>query len=156
VASARQLLTPRKDTVSSPKSPESLKDTLTVAAFRLVGPRLWDRLYILLSSFQSFLGHLHTQLAKGRGSVTLGPSGEFHSGSYRRNKRTLARTEGIGKLQATRPWVDSQDLEIFLMGFDMGEQWASDTLGKTLYPGQLEHASVALSTDAPLYPISKG
>jgi hypothetical protein len=39
--------------------------------------------------------------------------------------RILARRRGIENLQAIHPWVDFQDLEIFLMGFDAGDQYAS-------------------------------
>jgi hypothetical protein len=37
------------------------------------------------------------------------------------------RVEGIGKLQASFPWVDIVDLHISLLGFEVGEGWS--TLG---------------------------
>jgi len=40
------------------------------------------------------------------------------------DERTLARSRGIEQLQAIYPWVDTVDLEVFLRGFDVGEQWA--------------------------------
>ena len=103
----------------------SLKETCGVAVIRLLGLHLWGKLYILLSSFRCFLGHLYTQLSKDRVSVSLGPAMEWHCQSYRPNRRTLARRQGIEKLQATHPWADFQTLEIFLAGFDAGEQWGS-------------------------------
>ena len=103
----------------------SLEEILEVAAFRFLGQHLWERLYILFSSFRCFLGHIHTQLAKERVSVSLGPAMQLHCQSYRPNRRTLARRQGIEKLQAIHPWADFQTLEIYLMGFDAGEQWAS-------------------------------
>lgn len=34
----------------------------------------------------------------------------------------MSRALYILKLRASRPWVDSQDCEIFLLGFDAGEE----------------------------------
>jgi hypothetical protein len=104
-----------------------LEDTLRDAAFRVLGRRWWDRLYILLSSPRNYLGRLHTLLLKDRVSVSLGPSLEYRHPSWTTNKRTLARKQGIKNLLATHPWADFLDLETFLMGFDAGEQWAAST-----------------------------
>lgn len=112
---------------SQSKQRRSLGELLEVAAFRLLGQRLWGKLYILLSAFRCFLGHLCTQLAKDQALVSLGPALELHCQSYRPNRRTLARKQGIEKLRATHPWADMQTLEIFLEGFDAGELWAYDT-----------------------------
>jgi hypothetical protein len=73
-------------------------------------------------SFRSFRGHIRTQSAKGRATATFGAWFENHHGHLRANRRTAARREYTEKLRAIRPWVDSQDLEIFLMGFDAGEE----------------------------------
>jgi hypothetical protein len=118
------------DTALSPKSRAPLRDVLEGVVFRLLGRSLWGKLYTLLSSLRSCLGHIRTELATGRESVSLGPSFERHHQSLRRNKRTLARRRGIEKLRATRPWVDFQDLEIFLAGFDAAEQWICDKTDK--------------------------
>jgi hypothetical protein len=58
-------------------------------------------------------------------AVHLGPSVQFRNGCYQANARTLARAEGIKKLQAIHQWVDIADLRIFLMGFDAGEEYCS-------------------------------
>ena len=70
-------------------------------------------------------------LASRTEGVHLGPSVQFRSGCYQANTRTLARAEGIKRLQATRPWADIEDLRIFLEGFDAGEEYCS-----TGYPPQ--------------------
>jgi hypothetical protein len=43
--------------------------------------------------------------------------------------RTHARAEYTKALLAIHPWADTVDLEIFLMGFDAGEQWSRHTMG---------------------------
>ncbi len=123
------------------------KDVLATFVFRILGQNLWDKSHILFSSLQSCLGHIRTQLATGRGFVSLGPSMEQLPQSYRRNPRTLARKQGIENLQATHPWADLQDLEIFLAGFDAGEQYILCTVesNRTTDPCSLEAASECLS-----------
>jgi hypothetical protein len=102
-----------------------LKDTCTRGLFHVVGPLRWSKAYILLTALRSFRGHLRTQYAKGQVRVDLGSVFELHQGHPRKNMRTLARRKSIEKLRATHPWVDFQDLEIFLMGFDAGDQFRS-------------------------------
>jgi len=58
--------------------------------------------------------------------VSLGSALQRHYQSYRPNIRTGVRKQGIETLLATYPWADLLTLEIFLKGFDVGEQWASD------------------------------
>lgn len=118
--------TTQANTVQSTGFRARLRGVLEGVAFRLLGRNLWGKLYILLSSFRSCLGHIRTQLETGRDYVSFGPSFERHHQSLRRNRRTLARKKGIENLRATRPWLDAQDFEIFLAGFDAGEQWISD------------------------------
>ena len=48
---------------------------------------------------------------------------------YQTNIRTVARKHYTELLLATRPWADGEDLQIFLMGFDAGEQFASCSNG---------------------------
>lgn len=93
---------------------------------------LGQQLRIWCESFRSFRGHIRTQSARHQVGVRLGPHG--HLGA--RNARTLVRTLYIQKLSAIRPWVDSQDLEIFLMGFDAGEIWSYDSRDR-LYKEQI-------------------
>jgi hypothetical protein len=115
---------------------QSLGETLEVAAFRLLGSRLWYKSYILLSSLRSCLGHIRTQLARDRVEATQVPSQGFHHPLLTSHKRIIARKQGIKKLQAIHPWMDRQDLQMFLAGFDAGELWAFDSLGNTPRPGQ--------------------
>lgn len=80
------------------------------------------------SAFCSFRGHIQTQRARGIPGVDFGPALQsLPDGSYQPNTRTIARSEYTRKLQATLPWVDSADVSLYLMGFDMGEQWALHT-----------------------------
>jgi hypothetical protein len=104
-------------------------------ALRLLREHLRHRCYIWRDAFRSFCGHIRTQSAKGLGTVRLGP--HCHQGA--RNARTLVRTLYIQKLLATRPWADSEDLQIFLMGFDAGETWACDSRDR-LYKEQIPHS----------------
>jgi hypothetical protein len=108
---------------------------------RRVGLRVALRLFlenlrygwcIWRDAFRSCYGHIRTQSAIGLPTVRLGPHG--HRGA--RNARTLVRTIYTEKLLAIRPWADSQDLEIFLMGFDAGETWACDSQDR-LYKEQI-------------------
>lgn len=114
----------------------SLRDAFVGVVFRLLGQRLWDRLYTLFSESRSFLGRLRTQFAKDQVGVSLGPSLEQGHQGWTRNQRTLARSRGIEKLQATRSWLTPLDFETFLVGFDAGEQWAFDTMSNRPHPGQ--------------------
>jgi hypothetical protein len=87
--------------------------------------RLLDTTYILRASFDSFLAHTRIRFATRPPSVDYGPA--FHrlsDGTYQAEARTLARAEYTKAVSATRPWADTVDLEIFLMGFDAGERWA--------------------------------
>ena len=95
-------------------------------ALRLFRENLGHRWCIWRDAFRSFRGHISTQSAIGLGAVSLGQWN--HRGV--RNVRTVARRRYTEKLLAIRPWADSQDLEIFLMGFDAGESWAGCNVGK--------------------------
>jgi hypothetical protein len=53
----------------------------------------------------------------------MGPALQFRDGCYRANERTIARGEGIKRLQAKHRWVDTVDLQMFLEGFDAGEEY---------------------------------
>ena len=118
------------DTPQSKVFHARLKGVLEGVAFRLLGRNLWGKLYIVISSLRSCLGHIRTQLATGRGYVRFGPALEKYPQSSRRNRRTLVRRKGIENLLAIHRWLDLQDFEIFLAGFDAGEQWISDNQDK--------------------------
>jgi len=68
--------------------------------------------------------HIHIQFSKL--AVDLGPAFFLQDGDWLSNARTTARAEGIKKLQATRPKADIADIQMFLAGFDAGEQYALD------------------------------
>jgi len=131
----------------SPKA-RAVPQLVKVWLFRLLGSWLWGKSCTVLSSSQSFLGRLRTQLAKDQVSVNLGPALQLHFGSYQPNKRTIARRRGIESLRAIHSWVDFQDLEIFLMGFDMGEQFGHYSSDKAVDPDSLENASSSSQSDA--------
>lgn len=101
-------------------------------ALRLLREDLRHKLCIWRDAFRSLRGHIRTQSAIGQVCVRLGP----HSHLGARDARTLVRTLYIQKLLAIRPWADSQDLEIFLMGFEAGETFSADSRDK-LYPEQV-------------------
>ncbi len=76
-------------------------------------------------AFRSFRAHIRIQSARAGGRVDLGPAFQLRDGRYQENTQTTARAEGIKRLLATHPWVDSVDLRIFLAGFDAGEEYCS-------------------------------
>lgn len=82
------------------------------------------------AAFRSFRGHICILFATKAG-VPVGHTFQLRAGCLVPNDRTYARAEGIKNLQATHPWVDNADLQIFLMGFDAGEA----------------HCNVALASD---------
>jgi hypothetical protein len=90
-------------------------------ALHLLRENLGHRWCIWRYAFRSFLGHIRTQSARGQAGATVGSL--RHQGTL--NVRSLARRLYIEKLSATLDWVDFQDLEIFLMGFDAGESYAA-------------------------------
>lgn|ERR1700722_6365932 len=108
--------------------PSRLRDIVAYAPFRFLPENLRDRLHIVFSAFGSFLGHLRTQLVKDRPHVTFGPSLQRGHQHLVRNKRTLARINGVADRLSNYTWMDFLDFEIFLAGFDAGEQWASHNL----------------------------
>ena len=89
-------------------------------ALHLLRKRLFQKWCIWRDAYHSFRGHIRTQSAIGLAAVSLGR----HNHQGVRNVRTVARRLYTEKLLAIRPWADSQDVQIFLMGFDAGESWA--------------------------------
>ncbi len=103
------------------------------AALQLLLENLSCKWCICRDAFRSFLGHTRTQLAKGQVGFRIGP----HCHREASNARTLCRTLYIQRLLATHPWADSQDVELFLIGFDAGDIWSEssrDILPKELIP----------------------
>jgi len=83
------------------------------------------------SAFGSLLGHICSQSTKELPLVDFGPAlVRDHAGNLRPCIRTHARAEYIKAVLATRAaWADTVDLQMFLDGFDAGEQWALYTTG---------------------------
>lgn len=109
---------------------EVLKQSGVLSLSRLIREHLLHVLRTWIFSLRSFRGHIENQVARYPAGVPLGtalvrsPQGCLH-----RNIRSVARRLYIERLLATHPWCDNQDLEIFLMGFDAGEQWKSYSYG---------------------------
>ena len=103
------------------------------ATLGLLLENLNRRLHIFRDAFRSFRGHICTQSARGQVGFLLGP----HCHREARNARTLCRTLYTQRLLATHPWADSQDVELFLLGFDAGDTYSQrsrDILPKELIP----------------------
>lgn len=99
----------------------------------------WARLVCgLRQEVRSFLGRTRTLLGRKRWLVLLGPALERGStGHLRSNRDTDARSQSIQQLIARHPWASTIDVEIFLWGFDMGEESARHTVdipGSVLVP----------------------
>jgi hypothetical protein len=120
--------TQSRASVPSSKSKDDLRkgrwDSISLRPSKLF-PNLVPSLCRWYAAFRSFRGHIRIQSSTSAGRVDLGPSVQFHVGCYQANTRTLARAEGIEKLQATHRWVDIVDLQLFLMGFDVGEEYSN-------------------------------
>lgn len=90
---------------------------------------------------RSFVGRMKTLSAKRwwRG-VDLGPAWErLPGGRLIPDARTNARSYGIQVLALSRPWASSIDREMFLAGFDVGEQYALNTLDRRECNNSCEH-----------------
>jgi hypothetical protein len=79
---------------------------------------------IWCSAFRSLRGHIQIQPATRLPNADFGPAlRQLPNGSLEPNRRTLSRSHYTQILEATHSWVDCVDIQIFLMGFDAGEQW---------------------------------
>ena len=103
---------PRRMTVSG---------NLLRLAVRRAGLARIERLCTALSALRSCQGHIGTAFRQGNCFLETGPAW-FPNGEP--NKRTLARNSGIENMLATYPWADTLDLQMFLAGFDAGEEFA--------------------------------
>jgi hypothetical protein len=82
--------------------------------------RLW---YESRCEGRSFLGRMKTRLEGPPRVAILGPMWERTAEGHRiPNRRTDCRSRGIEKLIADHPWVGTTDRELWLLGFDAGEQ----------------------------------
>ena len=96
------------------------------ALLRRMGWRLHHKRRIWASAFRSFRSHIQILIAKEQGLGDLGCAYLYDAnGQLQVNTRTTARILYTEKLLSVYPWLDSVDLETFLLGFDAGEQWAS-------------------------------
>ena len=99
---------------------------------------------IWCGAFHSFVGHIRTQSPREMPSVYLGPTLlSSPDGSRRLAPRTIARELYIEKLKATYAWADIQDLRIFLMGYDAGEQWTLYSVDSGIERPESLHSWVA-------------
>ena len=79
------------------------------------------RLYIFSSLLRSLRGHIGILRATRDQPVSLGPAVELApSGRLVENTLTFAHSQSIQQLLAKYPWVSLADLQIFLLGFDLG------------------------------------
>ena len=89
--------------------------------------------YRCSATLRSARGHWKTHTGKGFRAVDLGPAlRQLEDGTYQPIGRTTARIECTDRLLAKHPWADVVDLQIFLDGFDAGEQWGRGNLDSEL------------------------
>jgi hypothetical protein len=99
--------------------------------------RFWCALRI---AGRSFLGHMELLLAKKQWMVDLGPHyQQTIDGHLHENKKTAYRSDCIRAIESIRPWANSIDLEMFLLGFDSGEWFCVhiNTPQQTVVPSYL-------------------
>jgi hypothetical protein len=94
--------------------------------------RIWlrDRLsyllwlaHVLKLCLRNLAGHIEILLSKNEYDYGL-LAEEGHRGVLCWNRRTCARVAGIQELTSLYPWASSIEEQIFLAGFDKGEQFA--------------------------------
>jgi hypothetical protein len=69
-------------------------------------------------------GHWKSQISAKSQTVPFGPAfRRLPDRSLQPESRTIERSKRIDNLLATRPWADLVGIQIFLEGFDAGEQW---------------------------------
>jgi hypothetical protein len=89
--------------------------------------RRWYRLRSVVCNVR---GHIQTLRAIEHQSVDLGPAVvRLPDGRLQPCSRTVAHSYGIRSLETKYPWVDLVDVQVFLMGFDAGARWVSDSAG---------------------------
>src|ERR1700731_675866 len=86
--------------------------------------------YALRWEGRSLFGRIQTLLSRKQWDVTAGPDTVcLLDGRVLKNKRTAARKHGIEELVSRYPWASTVDLQMFLDGFDLGEQYGRSSLG---------------------------
>jgi len=123
--SALPKLCPRASHVQRSKAHSPAQRTQQYPVWSLL-PHLHRVASTYRQSLRSLRGHIRVLFARGRWTgVDIGPALRRADVEHLQpDERTLARSRGIEQLQAIYPWVDTVDLEVFLRGFDVGEQWA--------------------------------
>jgi hypothetical protein len=104
--------------------------------WRVTPYRLWPSLesllrfaYALRWEGRSLFGRIQILLSRKQWGLDLGPEYvTLLDGRRLRNKRTAARSYGIEELASCYPWASMFDLELFLKGFDLGEQYTQSSL----------------------------
>ena len=95
---------------------------------RILGLRRYCKCYTVLRAFRSCYGRIRTQFSEGTfWTLTAGPVFERQKQGLIPCTQTHARIEGIEKARAMYPWVDDQDLRMYLMGFAAGAAWGTGT-----------------------------
>jgi hypothetical protein len=96
---------------------------LTRHVIRLIAIRLLNIWCIWSGAARSLVWHIRIQSSREAPHVDLGPVYlQTPDGSLVESLGTRARAEGIRNLSAKYPWADVVHQQIFLMGFDAGEQ----------------------------------
>lgn len=105
--------------------------TTLVGSIRAKLTESFPKMPFALRRWCVILGSLreHMRIQFSIQSVPLGPGFELLETGWQENKRTTARAEGIRKLQAIRQTIDTADIQMFLVGFDAGEEYASGLVG---------------------------
>jgi hypothetical protein len=115
--------------------------------------RFWVALCIWKTAFRSSYGHIEFERAREYGPVLLGHAFRvLPCGHLVRHERTEACSTGIKNLKATfGDWLPRLDRQIFLMGFEAGEEFvlrmsSKDYIESYLAPARGGNSMPALGT----------
>ena len=93
--------------------------------------RIVQFLHALRLCLHSGIWNMNILLARNQLGVDLGPHYErLPCGCLAPNNRTDARSDGIRELRLRYPVANTLQFQLFLEGFDKGEQFALDSLSK--------------------------
>jgi hypothetical protein len=94
---------------------------------------LHELVCVLKLSTRSFAGHIETLLSKNSYDYSYGlVVEEGPNGVLFWNRRTCARVQGIRELRVRFRWASRIEEQIFLSGFDKGEEFARHLAGTPL------------------------